>query len=201
MKKILFLDGSLNNSEISYTTATMNYLETLFDKKEYQVERVNLNNSKFAEYSLSAKTSATYWQDIESDKWIDKLKETDLLVISMSMVNYGPTAVVKNFIDGVAVANKTFSYKYSTTQDAVGFLTNLNVLVIGSQGANFGTYPWGDHIKWLKGTFNFLGAKSTQSFDILGTKVSEISKQTAQEFVESKQKELNLLVENIKKSL
>ncbi|SYV97391.1 FMN-dependent NADH-azoreductase, partial [Mycoplasmopsis edwardii] len=60
----------------------------------------------------------------------------------MSMVNYGPTAVVKNFIDGVAVANKTFSYKYSTTQDAVGFLTNLNVLVIGSQGANFGTYPW-----------------------------------------------------------
>ncbi|SYV97390.1 Uncharacterised protein, partial [Mycoplasmopsis edwardii] len=61
MKKILFLDGSLNNSEISYTTATMNYLETLFDKKEYQVERVNLNNSKFAEYSLSAKTSATYW--------------------------------------------------------------------------------------------------------------------------------------------
>ncbi|EIE40101.1 azoreductase [Mycoplasmopsis canis UF31] len=201
MKKILFLDGSLNNSEISYTTATMNYLETLFDKNEYSVERVNLNESKFADYSLSAKTSSDFWTNVESDKWINKLKETDLLVISMSMVNYGPTAVVKNFMDGVAVANKTFSYKYSTTQDAVGFLTNLNVLVVASQGANFGTYPWGDHIKWLKGTFKFLGAKSTQSFDILGTKVSEISKQTASEFVESKKSELNELISEIKSSL
>ncbi|AMD81055.1 azoreductase [Mycoplasmopsis canis UFG4] len=201
MKKILFLDGSLNNSEISYTTATMNYLETLFDKNEYSVERVNLNESKFADYSLSAKTSGDFWTNVESDKWINKLKETDLLVISMSMVNYGPTAVVKNFMDGVAVANKTFSYKYSTTQDAVGFLTNLNVLVVASQGANFGTYPWGDHIKWLKGTFKFLGAKTTQSFDILGTKVSEISKQTASEFVESKKSELNELISEIKSSL
>ncbi|WP_322962407.1 FMN-dependent NADH-azoreductase [Mycoplasmopsis cynos] len=201
MKKILFLDGSLNSTDQSYSTTTMNYVCQLFDPKEFQVKRVNLNDSKFASNSLNSHTFSTFWKDVESDMWIDELKNTNLLVISLSMTNFGPTSVVKNFIDGIAVANKTFSYKYSNTQDAIGYLTNLNVLVIGSQGADFGKYSWGDHIKWLKETFRFLGAKLIESFDIYGTKVSEVSKMSPSEFVNSKKIEIDSLISKIKKDL
>ncbi|UWV80299.1 hypothetical protein NW069_02960 [Mycoplasmopsis cynos] len=56
MKKILFLDGSLNSTDQSYSTTTMNYVCQLFDPKEFQVKRVNLNDSKFASNSLNSHT-------------------------------------------------------------------------------------------------------------------------------------------------
>lgn len=60
MKKILFLDGSLNSTDQSYSTTTMNYVCQLFDPKEFQVKRVNLNDSKFAFNSLNSHTFSTF---------------------------------------------------------------------------------------------------------------------------------------------
>lgn len=201
MKKILLLDGALNTSNSSYSTQALNYVQTLFNNQEYEVQRINLNQTKFASTIVSRQNSKNFWQDVESDKWIEQLKQTDLLVISTSMINFGPTTTLKSFIDAIAVANKTFSYKYSTTNDAIGYLTNLNVLIIGSQGANFGVYPWGDHIKWLKGTFNFLGVKNIYSFDILGTKMSEIAQKTPSEYVDSVKDQIDKLVLEVKNNL
>ncbi|WAM05780.1 hypothetical protein OM999_00655 [Mycoplasmopsis cynos] len=59
----------------------------------------------------------------------------------------------------------------------------------------------GDHIKWLKETFRFLGAKLIESFDIYGTKVSEVSKMSPSEFVNSKKIEIDSLISKIKKDL
>ncbi|WP_027121478.1 FMN-dependent NADH-azoreductase [Mycoplasma leonicaptivi] len=182
--KILFLDGSLT-TPASYSTNVMNYLHEYVKNQKYDVERVDLNNSIFSKINLNNNTFKDYWTKTDSDKWISKLKETNLLVISTSMVNFNTNAVVKNFIDSIAVAEKTFSYKYSLTNEAIGFLTNLNVLIIGSQGAEFGRYPWGNHIEWLKGTFKFLGVKNVQTINLLGTKTTELSKMTPKEYVDN----------------
>ncbi|RIV16856.1 FMN-dependent NADH-azoreductase [Mycoplasmopsis gallopavonis] len=99
-------------------------------------------------------------------------KEVDLVVISNSMINFGPSAIVKNFIDSICVPNKTFSYKYSKQGDAIGLLTNLNVIIVSTQGAPKGWYPFGNHTEWLKGVFKFIGAQNVDVVEFLGTKVA-----------------------------
>ncbi|WP_406614681.1 FMN-dependent NADH-azoreductase [Mycoplasma corogypsi] len=174
MKKVLFLDGNLNQNEVSYSYQIMDACFKQVNSKEFDVKRVNLNQTELAKTFLTQDSFATYFADVESDKWINELKEVDLLVLSCSMNNFGPSVVVKNFIDSICVANKTFSYKYSNKGDAVGLLNNLNVVVVATQGAPRDWYPFGSHIEWLKGTFNFLGAKSINTLEYCGTKVAPI---------------------------
>ncbi|WP_322935757.1 FMN-dependent NADH-azoreductase [Mycoplasmopsis felis] len=176
MKKVLILEGNLvKDPNISYTHATLNILdEYLLNSKEYEVQRYDLNTTHSETY-LTKNNIPNYWNEIDADFWINKLKETDLLILSSSMVNFASPVVVKNFIDSICVADKTFSYKYSKKGDAIGLLTNLSVILITSQGAPEGWYQWGNHKEWLKGTFNFLGAKSIKTLSIDGTKVKPIS--------------------------
>ncbi|VEU70298.1 FMN-dependent NADH-azoreductase [Mycoplasmopsis glycophila] len=176
MKKILFLDGNLISNEKSYSWHIMNkFHEIAKNSNKYEISRFDLNKTKHGEIFLTKDTFPYYYDKVESDFWINKLKETDILVISCSMINFAAAPVVKNFVDSIAVANKTFSYKYSAKGDAIGLLTNINVIILGTQGAPKGWYPFSSHIEWLKGTFKFLGAKSVEAIEILGTKVPPIS--------------------------
>lgn len=192
MAKVLFLEGNLSKSEASYSSQML--YEFLNQYKvahpNDDVELVNLNETEFAKTFFLNSNMSTFWTDVNSDKWINKLKEVDKVVISCSMTNFGPTAVVKNFIDGVAVANKTFSYKYSKKGEAKGLLENLSVMVIASQGAPRDWYLWGSHIEWLKGTWNFLGAKKVDTIEIAGTKLAPVKEKTPQEYAASKREEL-----------
>ncbi|MCU9937030.1 FMN-dependent NADH-azoreductase [Mycoplasmopsis felis] len=136
MKKVLILEGNLvKDPNISYTRATLNVLdEYLLNSKEYEVQRYDLNTTHSETY-LTKNNIPNYWNEIDADFWINKLKETDLLILSSSMVNFASPVVVKNFIDSICVADKTFSYKYSKKGDAIGLLTNLSVILITSQGS------------------------------------------------------------------
>ncbi|TDV24061.1 FMN-dependent NADH-azoreductase [Mycoplasmopsis mustelae] len=191
MQKILLLDGNLiNKDHSSYVGATLDYLETKFKSKNLDVQRFDLNDTH-SEVFLTKKTYPEYWKMIDSDKWINLLKETDLLVISTSMINFTAAVVVKNFIDSISVADKTFSYKYSKKGDAIGLLTNLNVLIVASQGAPQDWYQWGSHVSWLEGTFKFLGAKKVLTYRINGTKVKPISEHKAVEYTKEHETDLN----------
>ncbi|APJ38616.1 FMN-dependent NADH-azoreductase [Mycoplasmopsis pullorum] len=174
MSKALFLHANLSSDENS----TSFYLEQQFLNEfkkanpESQIEVIDLNDTELAHTYLNKKTFATYWQDVKSDQWIEKLKNVDKLIISLPMINFGPSSVVKNFIDAIAVANKTFSYKYSKKGDAIGLLNNLDVMILATQGAPKDWYLWGSHVTWLEGTWNFLGAKKVDSILLAGTKVA-----------------------------
>ncbi|WP_324672347.1 FMN-dependent NADH-azoreductase [Mycoplasma sp. 888] len=176
MKKILILDGNLLQNEKSYSTNILNYIEEALKSKEnVLIERVDLSTTKLNEHFLTKQTFTTYYTDVESDRWIQKLKETDLLIISNPMINFGPSVIVKNFIDAISVANKTFSYKYSKQGDAIPLLTNLNTVIVSTQGAPQGWYTWGNHSNWLKGTFKFLTGNDSKEIKCFGTKVSPIN--------------------------
>lgn len=174
MAKVLVLSGSLSEKEKSYSSQMLDLFVKTYKEvhPNDELEFVDLNTTKHAEVFLSRNTFATYWKDVESDKWIDKLKAADKVILSCSMTNFGPTVVVKNFIDSVAVANKTFSYKYSKKGDAVGLLDHLRVMIVTTQGAPKDWYLWGSHTNWLIGTWKFLGAKYVDTFELNGTKLS-----------------------------
>ncbi|MHA3786022.1 FMN-dependent NADH-azoreductase [Mycoplasma sp. Z244C] len=177
MQKILFIDGHVIPSKNSVSHKILDLLETKYQEDETNIiERIDLNDTKLATTFMSSNNFSTYWNDVESDQWIEKVKNTDVLVISNPMINFSSSALVKNFIDAIAVANKTFSYKYSSKGDAIGLLTNLKkVIIVSTQGAPDGWYPWGDHAKWLEGTFKFLGAQDVQHIKWYGTKVKPTS--------------------------
>ncbi|QCZ36535.1 FMN-dependent NADH-azoreductase [Mycoplasma nasistruthionis] len=196
MKKVLLLDSHLVADSVSYTHNILASIEQKVKAKGYDVTKYDLNETHGHTF-LTSKNFPAYYQEIDSDKWINLLKETDTLVITMPMINFGPTAVVKNFIDSISVANKTFSYKYSKKGDAIGFLTNLKVVIVASQGAPEGWYTWGNHVSWLEGTFKFLGVKEVEVLRHFGTKVAPLSETSPQDTPQLIEEKINKIVESI----
>ncbi|WP_036451875.1 FMN-dependent NADH-azoreductase [Mycoplasma buteonis] len=177
MKKIVFLDGNVVSDANSFSHHLMDsFHQVATADTNNQVLRFNLNETEHSKVFLNANTLKTYFQDVNSDKWINLLKETDVLVLSSSMINFGPSVVVKNFLDSICVADKTFSYKYSKKGDAIGLLTNLKVVLVTSQGAPLGWYPFNNNETWLKGVFEFLGAQ-VYHIGTYGTKVEPLKSQ------------------------
>lgn len=172
--RILSIKGSVNIDSLS--SHINDYLvQKIMDKHQKSfVELVDLNDTPFAKYSLNANNMPKFFEKTESDYWIEQLKNTDLLIISTPMINFNYSSLIKNFLDSIAVANKTFSYKYSEKGGSIGLLTNLKVLIVATQGAPEGWYEFGNHVKNLEGFFNFVGANQIESILIAGTKVEPL---------------------------
>ena len=119
-----------------------------------------------------------------NDKYINLLKEANKLIIGAPMINFNIPVTLKNFIDHIAIANKTFSYKYSKKGDAIGLLNNLDVQIIATQGAPLDWYPFASHYKFLEGFWNFVGANVKESIIIHSVKIAENIKKTKEEFYE-----------------
>ena len=194
-KKIISILGSINANSISNKVNAL-VVEKLMDKyKNSKLTLINLNNSELANHCLTMDTKATFYQDTNSDFYINRLKENDILVLSAPMFNFNYSSVVKNFIDTICVADKTFSYKYSKKGDAIGYLTNLKVILVVTQGAPKGWYPFGDVAKNLEGTFKFLGVKKVETIFIGGTKVAPLKDLPVEEIIKQKNDEINCVVD------
>lgn len=197
--KVLVLKGHLVADANSFSNKVADYLIDKVQSKyiDSEIEVINLADTKLSEVFLTQKSFTTYYSDVESSKWIAKMKEVDKVIISVPMINFGPSIIVKNFIDAISVADQTFSYKYSKKGDAIGLLTNIDVTIIASQGAPEGWYLWGNHLSWLEGTFKFLGAKKVQSLLISGTKVNLAKSLNNGELIDEYSKRIDSLVENL----
>ncbi|ADE19767.1 FMN-dependent NADH-azoreductase [Mycoplasma crocodyli] len=193
MSKTLILYGELFDQEKSIShLATKEFLEKYkLQNKTEEIEEINLNETELSSVFLTNQNFATYYKEVKSDFWIEKLKNVDKVVISVPMINFGPSVIVKNFIDAIAVANKTFSYKYSKKGDAIGLLDNIKkVLIVGSQGAPADWYLWGSHTLWLEGTWKFFGAKNVETLLLSGVKTPVFSNMTPKEIVGKFDKEI-----------
>ncbi|MEE3928072.1 FMN-dependent NADH-azoreductase [Mycoplasmopsis ciconiae] len=187
MEKVLFLHGNVMADDKSISNQLEKRFLELYALKHpsAEIEVIDLDQTKLAEVFLTKETlkDMKYYKEVDSDFWIEKLKQVNSVVISCPMINFGPSAIVKNFIDAICVANKTFSYKYSKKGDAIGLLDHLKVMILTTQGAPADWYPWGSHVKWLEGTWKFLGAQKVESILIGGTKLADVSSLSASEIV------------------
>lgn len=156
-------------------------------KKFLELYKVNNFNKEIIELDLNEKKCLTksldsfsfkdgsFFSDGLTDEILSQLKNVDHLIISTSMINFNVPAVLKNLIDRIAVANKTFKYKYDGNGKSEGLIKHITVQIIATQGAPKGWYPFGDHVTYLEGVFNFLGMKVQESILIAGTKTKEWS--------------------------
>ena len=96
-----------------------------------------------------------------SDKLVKELKESDIIIISTPIYNFGPPATLKAWSDLAARVKSTF--KYSEDGKQIGLLENKKVyLVITSGGTRVGSKE--DYLSpWLKHVLNFFGIKNIQT--------------------------------------
>ncbi|MCU4706961.1 FMN-dependent NADH-azoreductase [Mycoplasma sp. CSL7503-lung] len=193
MKKVLFLDGAFFTNEGSYTTTLLNEFEKVVENPE----RINLSGSEFDKTHLSQTHFPSFYTDVNSDKWINKLKETDLLVLSSTVVNFTVPTVVKNFIDAIAVADKTFSYKLSKDGNPVGLLSNLNVVIVSSQGGPQAEGTESLQNQWLRSAFKFVGAKSINFIKVNGTKMPDLINGDRVAYAKSRVNEFKEIVDKL----
>ena len=198
MKKVLVLYSSplkkQENGSISCKLAKK-YLELY--KKEYKGDSIiemDLNNEPMANINLNSNNFKTFFNEMDSDKYIEQLKNVDKLIIVAPMINFNYPVVLKNYLDHILVANKTFKYKYDSNGQSEGLLKHLHVQLITTQGADFGWYPWGNVEKMLRGTCEFFGAKINDSIVVYGTKTPMKIKVSHDELI-------NESLEQIKKSI
>ena len=90
-----------------------------------------------------------------SDKLVKELKESDVIIISAPIYNYGPPATLKAWSDLVARIGETFKFKENGRRE--GLLRNKRAyLVITSGGTKLNSKE--DFLApWLKFILNFFG--------------------------------------------
>ena len=96
-----------------------------------------------------------------SDKLVKELKESDVIIISTPIYNFGPPATLKAWSDLAARVKSTF--KYSPEGKQIGLLEDKKVyLVITSGGTKIGSKE--DYLTpWLKYVLNFFGIKNIET--------------------------------------
>ncbi|AAT27837.1 FMN-dependent NADH-azoreductase [[Mycoplasma] mobile] len=199
IQKVLVIKSSMteNLPSGSFSSALSDKFMEYY-RKENPIDKIielNLNDQKDL-ISLSSQNFNTFFTDGVSDKYIDQLKSVDKVVISSPMTNFNYTALLKNYLDRILVANKTFSYKYSKKGEAIGLLPHLKVQILTTQGAPLGWYTWGDHTKNLEGTFEFIGAKVAKSVVMDGLKTPQYSSLKAPEALDLFDKVIKTAAEN-----
>ena len=96
-----------------------------------------------------------------SDKLVNELKESDIIIISTPIYNIGPPATLKAWSDLAARVKSTF--KYSSDGKQIGLLENKKVyLVVTSGGTKINSKE--DFLTpWLKHVLNFFGIKDIKT--------------------------------------
>ena len=176
--------------------ATKYFLEAYKEKNQKkEIIEIDLNKEKNISQPLNSKLFLIkeFYDDGVTKDILKLLSEVEHLIVSTSMINFNVPAVLKNWIDRIAVAGKTFKYKYDGSGLSEGLLTNISVQIIATQGAPKGWYPFGDHVKYLEGTFNFLGMNVKESILIDGTKTKEFNQISIE-------KNINKYIEEINKA-
>lgn len=172
--KVLVIESSMIPIEKSFSRTLTREFVNLYRKyySDDEFTFLNLNEIPMAQKTMNSKNFSGFFNKEDSDVYIDQLKLTNKVILSTPMTNFNYPAVLKNYIDHIMVADKTFSYKYKHKDGSVGLLNHLKVQILATQGAPIGWYPFANHVENLMGAWNFIGAHVYKPIVLDGTKVT-----------------------------
>lgn len=155
MEKIIAIYGSPNTIEGSRTFALMSafideYLKLHPDTAV--VKWVNLNEDpEITNHVLNVNNFETWYVN---QQYIDELLTANKLVIGTPVNNFSVSTMVKNWIDHIVFAGKSFKMQQGKL---IGLLTNLRVQILVTKGGEKNKTD-AYSIDYLKDTFSILGA-------------------------------------------
>jgi len=118
-----------------------------------------------------------------SDQLVDEFLESNVIVISTPIYNFGPPAAAKAWFDMIARAGRTFKYEAT---GPVGLVDgNKKVyLVVTSGGVPVGS-PVDFCTSWFKQALNFLGISDIEIIDASQLNINDDNLKKAQEKINS----------------
>ena len=118
-----------------------------------------------------------------SDQLVDEFLESNVIVISTPIYNFGPPAAAKAWFDMIARAGRTFKYEAT---GPVGLVDgNKKVyLVVTSGGVPVGS-PVDFCTTWFKQALNFLGISDIKIIDASQLNINDDNLKKAQEKINS----------------
>ncbi|WP_308150023.1 FMN-dependent NADH-azoreductase [Spiroplasma sp. AdecLV25b] len=184
--KVLVIKSSPITKEKSYSTALGNRFVKYYREfhQEDEIIELDLNEIDMSKKNINTHNFNEYFNETDSDFYINQLKSVQKVIFVSPMINFNISPIGKTYLDHILVANKTFSYKYQKKGDAIGLLDNLKVQILTTQGAPFSWYPWGNHTEYLRGTWNFVGAKVVEPILVAGTKVKPEGDLTPEQLID-----------------
>lgn len=123
--------GSVSDSAIKMFKAFY-----LAKNPTHEVIDLNLNDLPIAQKSLNSHNYTNFFN--KGDAEIEQLKNVNKIVMASPMTNFNYPAVIKNYMDHILQAKKTFLYKYDGKVTSEGLLPHLKVQLITTQGAPLG---------------------------------------------------------------
>jgi len=122
-----------------------------------------------------------------SDKLISELVSADLLVIAAPMYNFMIPTQLKNWIDLIARAGKTFSY---TEQGPKGLLSGTRAIIVTTRGGMHKEQASDQQIPYLKNILNFIGISD---IEVVYAEALAMGPETALLNIEQARKQLSVV--------
>ena len=124
------------------------------------------------------------------DTLVEELMNTDILVLSVPMYNFGIPSTLKAWIDQVARAGTTFKY---TENGPVGLVKNTKAYVLGARGGAYAGTSNDTQTPYLKMFLGFLGITDVEF--VLAEKLNMNAEQ-APAIIDQAKQEINQLLES-----
>ena len=143
---------------------------------------------------MSLNNFDSFWNE-DSQRYIDLINNSDKIIISTGMINFTISPLLKNFLDNILVANKTFKYKYEEKNKSVGLVDPAKkILLIMAQGSYKNWYEFSAFDDYLINVLKFIGLKDINLLLFDGTKTHDQSKLSIEEKFKLKENEFNKLL-------
>ncbi|RXK18425.1 FMN-dependent NADH-azoreductase [Macrococcus sp. DPC7161] len=185
MAKVLYITGHPNDASVSYSMATGEaFIESYkVANPSDEVVHIDLYNTFIP---LIDNEVFAGWGKLQSGEGFETLSETeqqkvarlnelsdefaaaDKYVFVTPMWNLSVPAIVKAYIDAVAVAGKAFKY---TESGAVGLLTDKKAVLVQARGGIYSEGPAADFElgnRYLKTILGFFGLPSIEEIIVEG---------------------------------
>jgi FMN-dependent NADH-azoreductase len=120
-----------------------------------------------------------------SDEAIAQLFDTDIIIISLPLYNFGIPSTLKSWLDNILRAGHTFGY---SSEGPKGLVTGKKVYIALASGNIYsnGPYQAYDHaIPYLKSALGFIGITDVNVLRAEGTAISGVMETALEKAVES----------------
>ncbi len=166
--RVLLIKSSTNNKESISNHLSEQLVQLIQNKRKYvQVLERDLSNEEVPHlsqeiisafyYSGENPTASIMQAKSRSEEYINELKESDLIILAIPMINFHIPSQLKSWIDQIFRAKITFKY---TENGPVGLLENKKLVVVIASGGIHSVNNH-DYIEpYIKHTFNFLGIQN-----------------------------------------
>ncbi len=195
MTKVLFIQSYLSKDFSVSEYASEKFINEY--KKMHPEDKItilDLNKEEKLQTVLSLNNFNSFWNE-DSQRYIDLINEADKIIISTGMINFTISPLLKNFLDNILVANKTFKYKYEEKNKSIGLVdSNKKVLLIMAQGSYKNWYEFSAFDDYLINVLKFIGLTNINLLLFDGTKTHDQNSMSTEEKFKLKENEFNKLL-------